>query len=201
MFSCTELTSSSSVASKDQRAPATRGSSFLTVGNTPLPPLVTLTASSSFLSLGILLLLPFFNMSKPSLAELSREVLCFLITQSFYIYVYLICTSLSFLWLEDILLDGYTVIYNQFLNIPHLVPWYLEYCLSMSSVSVGKFLEKALVCQGFVNFKCWYILSNYPQRGCQFIVPQTMKENDYPKLINKMYFWQFNRLKLYFINI
>lgn len=103
-----------------------------------LPCYSSLPASSSFLESGDHLPSVLLNMSKPSLAELSREVYVFLITQSFYIYVYLICTFLSFLWLYDILLYGYTVIYNQFLNIPHLVPWYLEYSLSMSSVSAGK---------------------------------------------------------------
>lgn len=77
-----------------------------------LPCYSSLPASSSFLESGDHFLSASFNMSKPSLAEMCREACVFLIIQSFYIYVYLICTSLSFLWLYDILLYGYTVIYN-----------------------------------------------------------------------------------------
>lgn len=111
--SAPELTSSTSVTSKGSRLLPLVGGGFLTIGNTPLPPLYSsLPASSSFLVSGDHLPSAPLNLSKPFLAELSREVYVFLIIQSFYIYVYLICTSLSFLWLYDILLSGYTVIYN-----------------------------------------------------------------------------------------
>lgn len=107
--SATELTSSS----KGSRLLPLVGGGFLTIGNTPLPPFYSsLPASSSFLVSGDHLPSAPLNLSKPSLAELSREVYVFLMIQSFYIYVYLICTSLSFLWLYDILLSGYTIIYN-----------------------------------------------------------------------------------------